>query len=51
MLNYFPWKNHFLGYVELFPLKEPHFWRQMLLSAEMLNMLNYFASSGPFGFP
>ena len=27
MLNYFPWNNHFLGYVELFPLKEPHFWK------------------------
>ena len=37
MLNYFPWKNHIF--------------EKMLLSAEMLNMLNYFASSGPVGFP
>ena len=52
MLKYFPWSNHFLGYVELFSLKEPHFWKKkkMLLSAEMLNMLNYFTSSGPVGF-
>ena len=82
MLNFFCWKNHFLGHVEFFLLKEPHFglcwifsperspffqksasfcWNveyvescwmylaeNMLLSAEMLNMLNmlkYFASS------
>ena len=25
MLNYFPWNNHFWGYVEFFPLKEPLF--------------------------
>ena len=37
-LNYFPWKNHI-------------FEKKMLLSAEMLNMMNHFASSGPSGFP
>ena len=64
MLNLFCWKNHFLGYVEFFPLKEAPFFKsasfcwnveyvrscwmpfpkKVLLSAEMLNMLNYFAS-------
>ena len=69
MLNFFCWKNHVLGYVEFFPLKEALFFpksasfcwnveyvrscwmpfpKKVLLSAEMLNMLNYFASSWSF---
>ena len=41
MLNFFCWKNHFLGYVEFFPWKKPFFFKKVLLSAEMLNMLDH----------
>ena len=40
MLNFFCWKNHFLGHVEFFPRKK-HFFKNVLLSAEMLNMLDH----------
>ena len=40
MLNFLPWKNHFLGHVEFFPRKK-HFFKNVLLSAEMLNMLDH----------
>ena len=41
VLSFFPWKNHFLGHVEFFPQKEAFFFKNVLLSAEMLNMLDH----------
>ena len=45
MLNFFCWKSVFFSYVEFFLQKEPHFEQKMLLSAEMLNMLNMLVSA------